>query len=153
MEYNQADYSQLPGLFNIEAVVSPDRNNVTLFVNGTNCSNNVTAMCRHLRNAILGQTETLFTLVLEFICKFSHLDCIMIIVSTVKISGTLPPPNNVRQGPGGRLQMMWQPPTLFTPQNVSVDSRITHVISIISEDTMIISIETISRDLIQPQAE
>ena len=38
---------------------------------------------------------------------------------------------------------MWQPSTLFTPQNVSVDSRITHyVVSIISEDTMIISIET-----------
>ena len=37
---------------------------------------------------------------------------------------------------------MWQPPTLFTPQNVSVDSRITHyVVSIISENTMIISIE------------
>ena len=39
--------------------------------------------------------------------------------------------------------MMRQPPTLFTPQNVSVDSRITHyVVSIISEDTTIISIET-----------
>ena len=38
---------------------------------------------------------------------------------------------------------MWQPPTLFISQNVSVDSRITHyVISIISEDTKIISIET-----------
>ena len=62
------------------------------------------------------------------------------------LTGTLPPPNNVHhtsQGPGGRLQMTWQPPTLFTPQNVSVDSRITHyVVSIISEDTTIISIET-----------
>ena len=38
---------------------------------------------------------------------------------------------------------MWQPPTLFTPQNVSVDSRITHyVVFIISEDTTIISIDT-----------
>ena len=38
--------------------------------------------------------------------------------------------------------MMWQPPTLFTPQNVSVDSRITHyVVSIISENTMIITPE------------
>ena len=65
----------------------------------------------------------------------------------LKFSGTLPPPSNVHytsQGPGGRLQIMWQPPTLFTPQNVSVDSRITHyVISIISEVTMIISIETL----------
>ena len=40
------------------------------------------------------------------------------------------------QGPDGRLQNTWQPPTLFTPHNVSVDSRI------ISEDTTIISIET-----------
>ena len=38
---------------------------------------------------------------------------------------------------------MWQPPTLFTPQNVSVDFRITHyVVSITSEGTTIISIET-----------
>ena len=62
------------------------------------------------------------------------------------LTGTLPPPNNVHhtsQGPGGKLQIMWQIPTLFTPQNVSVDSRITHyVVSIISEDTKIISIET-----------
>ena len=36
--------------------------------------------------------------------------------------------------------MMWQPPTLFTSQNVGVDSRITHyVVSIISEDTMIVN--------------
>ena len=38
--------------------------------------------------------------------------------------------------------MTWQPPTLFTPQNVSVDFRITHYVVSISEDTMIISIET-----------
>ena len=65
---------------------------------------------------------------------------------SAKISGPLPPPNNVHhtsQGPDGRLQMTWQPPTLFAPQNVSVDSRITHyVVFIISEDAMIISIET-----------
>ena len=81
MEYDERDYSQLPGLFDIEAVVSPDDNNVTLLVNGTNRSNNVTVMCGHLRNAVRGQIETIFTLVLEFVSKFSCLDCKMIIVS------------------------------------------------------------------------
>ena len=80
MKYDQAGYSLLPGLFDIEAVVAPDRNNVTLFIDGTNRSNNVTVMCGHLYDATLGLTETLFTLVLEYVSKFSCLDCIMIIV-------------------------------------------------------------------------
>ena len=42
VEYDERDYSQLPGLFDMEAVVSPDDGYVTLFVNGTNRSNNVT---------------------------------------------------------------------------------------------------------------
>ena len=71
MEYDQTDYNQLPGLFDIKAVVSPDRNNVTLFVNGTNRSNNVTVMCGRLYDAIRGLTETLFTLVFEYVSKFS----------------------------------------------------------------------------------
>ena len=78
MEYDHDDYSLLPGLFDIEAVVSPDDNNVTLFINGTNHSNNVTVMCRDLRNAVFGRTETLFILALEFVSKFSHLDCTII---------------------------------------------------------------------------
>ena len=64
MEYDEHDYSRLPGLLDMEAVVSPE-NNVTLFINGTNRSNNVTVMCGHLRNAVHGQSETLFTLVLK----------------------------------------------------------------------------------------
>ena len=78
MEYNQHDYNLLPGLFDMEAVVSPDRNNVTLLVNGTDCSNNVTVICRDICNIALGQIKTLFTLVLEFVSKFSHLDCILL---------------------------------------------------------------------------
>ena len=80
MEYDQHDYNLLPGLFDMEAVISPERNNVTLLVNGTNCSNNVTVICRDLRNAVLGQIETLFTLVLEFVSKFSHLHCILLMI-------------------------------------------------------------------------
>ena len=113
--------------------------------NGTNRSNNVTVKCRNVHDVVLGQIETLFTLVLEFVSKFSQFCCNQWSLSA-KISGTLPPPNNVHhtsQGPGGRLQIMWQPPTLFTPQNVSVDSRIIHyVVSIISENIMILTPET-----------
>ena len=32
MEYDQHDYNQLPGLFDMETVASSDRNNVTLLV-------------------------------------------------------------------------------------------------------------------------
>ena len=74
MEYDQTYYSQLPDLLDMEAVVSPDDRYVTLFVNGTNHSNNVTVMCGHLRNAVRSQIETIFTLVLEYISKFSCLD-------------------------------------------------------------------------------
>ena len=48
MEYNQHGYNLLQGLFDMETVVSPERNNVTLLVNGTNCSNNVTVICRDI---------------------------------------------------------------------------------------------------------
>ena len=70
MEYDHEDYNLPPGLFDMEAVVPPDGNNVTLLVNGTNRSNNVTVMCRDLCHAVRGQTETLFTLVLEFASNF-----------------------------------------------------------------------------------
>ena len=80
MEYDQTDYSQLPDLLDMEAIISPDDGNVTLFVNGTNRSNDVTVMCGHLRNAVRNQIETIFTLVLEYVSKFSCLNCIVIIV-------------------------------------------------------------------------
>ena len=75
MQYDTEHYSLLPGLFDIEAVVSLDGNTVTvtLFISGTNRSNGVTVMCRDLRGAVFGRTEILFTLVLEFFSKFSHL--------------------------------------------------------------------------------
>ena len=69
MEYGPLDYTQLPDLFDIDASVSPNGNNVTLFVNGTNHSNNVTVVCRDFSNAAFGQIETIFALVLEFVSK------------------------------------------------------------------------------------
>ena len=69
MEYGPLDYTQLPDLFDIEATTSPNGENVTLYINGTNRSDNVTVMCRDFRNAGFGQIETIFTLALEFISK------------------------------------------------------------------------------------
>ena len=67
--YNSRDYDQLPDLFGIEARVSPNRENVTLYISGTNRSNNVTVMCRN-EDVLLGQDQILFTLMLEFVSKF-----------------------------------------------------------------------------------
>ena len=69
MQYGPEDYRLLPGLFDIEARLSPNRDNVTLYINGTNRSNNVTVMCRNV-DAFSGQFQILFTLMLEFISKF-----------------------------------------------------------------------------------
>ena len=70
MEYGPEDYTQLPDLFDIEATASPNGGNVTLFVNGTNRSDNVTVVCRDFSNAAFGQIGTLFTFILEFVSKF-----------------------------------------------------------------------------------
>ena len=84
IEYDERDYNLLPGLFDMEVVVSPDRNNVTLFISGTNRSNNVTIKCSNVHDVVLGQIETLFTLVLEFVSKFCHLDCILPMILSAK---------------------------------------------------------------------
>ena len=45
-EYNS--YNDFPALFDIEARRSPTEVSVTLYINGTNRSNNVTVMCGNL---------------------------------------------------------------------------------------------------------
>ena len=67
--YDSEDYDQLPDLIGIEARISPNRDNVTLYVNGTNRSNNVTVICRN-GDVFSGQFQILFTLTLEFVSKF-----------------------------------------------------------------------------------
>jgi hypothetical protein len=62
-------YPQLPELFGIEARRSPTGDNVTLYINGTNRSNNVTVVCRNF-DLSSNQLQTLFTLTLEFVSKF-----------------------------------------------------------------------------------
>ena len=72
MVYDPEDYRLLPDLFqiDIEARLSPTRNNVTLYISGTNRSNNVTVMCRNVTDVISGRFQILFTLMLEFVSKF-----------------------------------------------------------------------------------
>ena len=65
-------YAQLPDLFDIEARPSPTGNNVTLYINGTNRSNNVTVTCGnvYLSSGISNpQFHSLFTAILEFVGK------------------------------------------------------------------------------------
>ena len=70
-EYNL--YDDFPGRFGIEALLSPTDNRVTLYINGTNRSNNVTVMCGNLdvsSGTSNQQFHIIFTLILEFVGKF-----------------------------------------------------------------------------------
>jgi hypothetical protein len=68
------DYDQLPDLFGVEARLSPTGNNViTLYINGTNRSNNVTVKCGNIDTVFsAGNFQDLFTLTLEFVSKLVH---------------------------------------------------------------------------------
>ena len=68
-EYDHRNYNQLPNLFDIEAIPSPNRDNVTLVINGTDRSNYLTIMCWD-EDLLTGQVQNLFTLMLEFVGKF-----------------------------------------------------------------------------------
>ena len=68
-------YNDFPGLFDIEARFSLTENGVTLYINGTNRSNNVTVMCGNLdvsSGASNPQFHILFTLIIEFVGKFIY---------------------------------------------------------------------------------
>ena len=68
-EYDFRDYNQLPDLFDIEAIPSLNRDNVTLVINGIERSNNLT-VTRTDEDVFSGQFQILFTLILEFVGKF-----------------------------------------------------------------------------------
>ena len=68
-EYDHRDYNQLPDLFDIKAIPSPNRDNITLIINGTDRSNNLTIMCWN-EDVLTGQVQKFFTLTLEFVGKF-----------------------------------------------------------------------------------
>jgi hypothetical protein len=63
-------YAELPDMFDIEARPYSKGNNVTLYINGTNRSNNVTIMCRNVDLSEGISFNILFTLILEFVGKF-----------------------------------------------------------------------------------
>ena len=62
-------YDQLPGLFDIEAKFSSTGNNVTLYINGTNRSDNITVKCGHT-DPYSSLFQVIFALTLEFVSKF-----------------------------------------------------------------------------------
>ena len=68
-EYDHRDYNQLPELFDIEAIPSPNGDNVTLVINGTKRSNNLTITCNN-DDVLTGRFQILFTMILEFVVKF-----------------------------------------------------------------------------------
>ena len=67
-EYNS--YTNFSGLFDIEAISSSTEDSVTLYINGTNRSNNVTVTCRNVDvNIKLGEVSEsiLFSFILKFV--------------------------------------------------------------------------------------
>ena len=69
--YGPLQYNQLPALFNIEAKIAQDRSNITLCINGTRQSNNMTIECKNVIDTVRGLAETLFHITLESNCKFA----------------------------------------------------------------------------------
>ena len=65
--YSSQHYDLLPGLFGMEAVVASDRSNVTLRINGTSLTDNVTIECQNIVDPVVGLTETLFWCTMVFI--------------------------------------------------------------------------------------
>ena len=129
-------YAELPDLFDIEARRSPNGNNVTLYINGTNRSNNVTVMCGNVDTSSGLQFNILFTLILEFVGKFSnrHKHFVLYTLHDL-VLGILPAPNDVHyiEDPPGYLQILWEPPTLESDELDSRNNSIT-----ISRDARII---------------
>ena len=71
--YDSYVHDQLPDLFDIEARTSPTGDNVTLYINGTNRSNNVTIVCGNVDLSLGASLSNIrFTLILEFVGKFSN---------------------------------------------------------------------------------
>jgi hypothetical protein len=137
-------YNQLPDLFGIEAEFSPAGSNVTLYINGTNRSNNVTVMCGYT-DPFFNRFQVLFILTLEFASKFMALlkPDHFVIQCPRSLLGILPAPSNVHyvEDPAGYLQISWGPPILVSDEPgslmnvVSVDSRITHFIIYITDES------------------
>ena len=64
--YSFLSYHQLPDLFGIEAKTAPNSSSVSLSVNGTSLSHNVTIVCQNVISVLLLETDTLFRLILQY---------------------------------------------------------------------------------------
>ena len=140
-------FAELPDLFDIEARLSPTGNNVTLYINGTNRSNNVTVMCGNV-DLSLGlsdpQFHVLSTLILEFVGRFiNFIKLTTLLLMHNLVLGILPAPNDVHyiEDSPGYLQILWEPPILDSQdeldlQNASIrrDARIICYIIYITTD-------------------
>jgi hypothetical protein len=142
-------------MFDIEVIPSPTGNNVTLYINGTNRSNNVTVICGNLDTSL--QFHNLFTLILEFIGKLINQGWLLNFdtLHMTLFLAILPAPNGVHyiEDPPGYLQILWEPPTSdeFDLQNISIrrDARILHyTIYITTEESTIVQVyNTYFRDI------
>ena len=155
MQYDPGHYSQLPDLFDIEAILSTNRDNVTYSLHQWNYSrsNNVTVICADFTNFISGQIDPLFTLSLKFVSKFTNQNIIMLChyhPGKIILIGILPAPNHVQysdQSPTGQLQIMWEPLILLNNElnlQISVDHRITHYIIYITMEESVVASYNIS---------
>ena len=148
-EYNS--YNDFPGLFDIEAILFLTENRVTLYINGTNRSNDVTVMCGNLdvsSGASNPPFHIIFTLILEFVGTFIY-QAIFISCMILQVLGILPAPNDVHciEDLPGYLQILWEPPNLDSDvldlQNISIrrDARIIHyTIYITTEESTIVQV-------------
>ena len=64
--YSFLSYDQLPDLFGIEAKLAPNSSSVSLCVNGTSLSHNVTIVCQNVISIFPHETDTLFRLTLQY---------------------------------------------------------------------------------------
>ena len=142
--YTSQHYDQLPGLFGIEAIVAPDRSNVTLRINGTSLTDNVTIECQNIIDPVIGYTETQFqcTMVFvgithnKFIIKFDTIASRLFrVLCNIYCSlDTLPSSTSIHLD-GNTL--LWAPPTQFqrlpNVSTIRIDPLITHYMLYITD--------------------
>ena len=64
--YSFFSYHQLPDLFSIEAKTAQNSSSISLCVNGTSLSHNVSIVCQNVITILPSETDTLFRLTLQY---------------------------------------------------------------------------------------
>ena len=138
--YTPQSYHLLPELLGIEAVVAPDRSNVTLHVNGSTMAHNATVDCQNIIDPVTGGAESMFQLTLLFagILFFfitATIHKILNILLFTSLPERIPAPHNIRYNANDGV-LHWSPPrTEKMPDNgnVNVALRITHYIIYVTD--------------------